>query len=206
MQKKLKDIPKFWGQIQKLILIKILVSSVRFALSVLTARYLGAEGRGLLFSLQNIVGLVVTGCCLSIGEAITYFWNKNQISIESLQRLHWFASILFGLIAAVGTITTLIFISLDVTTFSQLIYLSVLLTIVTVHEYLLMSVLKAQMKFLSANLFFLSIRIATLLVILLGRTARPWPWLCWHTYYSVSSALFFVCLWQNRLMSKIKIN
>jgi len=168
MKKKLQKFRYFWSQIQKLIVIKLFVSLLRFALSVVTARYLGAEGRGILFSLQNVVGLVVTGACLSIGEAITYFWNKDQISLNSLWKLHWYASILFGVITGTSTLITTWLIFGDGTISKHLIGLVTLLAIVSAHEYLLMSVLKARMRFVAANVLFLIVRLSTLLFVLVS--------------------------------------
>jgi O-antigen/teichoic acid export membrane protein len=84
---------KFIRDVFSTILTKIFLVILKLGSSVLTARFLGATGRGEFFGVTQLAGIINTIGTLSIGEGLIYF-----LSTHKLKEKHCLATVLFFVI------------------------------------------------------------------------------------------------------------
>lgn len=89
---------------------KLFLSLLKFAITIITSRYLGADGRGIYVLVNQIIGLSNSVILLSAGEGVTFYTNKNSSYKKKIFYITLFLIIGFSLI------TSAILIFLDFTT------------------------------------------------------------------------------------------
>ncbi len=55
------------------------MSVIKFGITIITSRYLGADGRGIYVLVNQIVGFINSLSSLSVGEGLTYFTSRSKL-------------------------------------------------------------------------------------------------------------------------------
>lgn len=161
---------KFTVDVFSTILTKIFLAVVKLGSSVVTARFLGAAGRGEFFSITQLAGVVNTFGTLSVGEGLIYF-----LSTKKLKKEHSLATVLIFIFLFTIPIWAVIFILFFLTDFlfpgdKNVEVLSIVLAIIPLFlcEYLFSSVLKGVKLFQLANKISIFCRTLLLVMVIFG--------------------------------------
>ena len=88
-------------QILALLLGKVAVSIIKFVTGVLTARYLGVEGKGIYATYTRIVNLWIFSFLFSIGEGLVYYKGKENASNNDILGLALFYALTISVLACI---------------------------------------------------------------------------------------------------------
>lgn len=100
-------INKIYTHIANNLLTKLILSLIKFGITIITTRYLGADGRGIYVLINQIAGFANTLIGLSSGEGLTYYASKNKSFRNKLFYITLFLIFIFSII----TISILIFLN-----------------------------------------------------------------------------------------------
>lgn len=163
---------EFKKNVTRALLTKVLLICLKVGLSVVTARTLGASGRGIFFSVAQFAGTYNTIGTLSIGEAFIYFVGCKQILRE---KVFWTASVVIAIFIALLTAmlwVCFLFFKETVGDLVPLEYFTIILLLLPcmMSEYILASAIKSLREYDLANKLSLFSRIFILLLVLISVT------------------------------------
>ena len=91
------------------LLTKFFLIFIKFAITIFTSRFLGAEGRGIFVLVNQIVGIANTFISISCGEGLIYYLNKSQNYKKKIFFITIFLILVFSLISSIILISLNIF-------------------------------------------------------------------------------------------------
>ena len=146
------------------LLTKFFLIFIKFAITIFTSRFLGAEGRGIFVLVNQIVGIANTFISISCGEGLIYYLNKSQNYKKKIFFITIFLILVFSLISSIILISLNILFPNEIIDIKyKIIVLALVIPVMT--EYFLYSVLKGFKLFSNYNK--ISILTRTILFLLI---------------------------------------